>query len=964
MSQDLIGRKLGHYEIFALIARGGMAAVYRARQLNINREVAIKVVDPEVARQPEFAMRFVREAETVAKLSHAHILKLFDYGEENGLIYLVMELMHGGTLADRIRRGVIPLQETARILQQVASALDYAHRRGIIHRDMKPQNVLFDDGDNAFLTDFGIAKVLDDSSLVGSPLDLTRPGISMGTPLYMSPEQWRGVALDGRADIYGLGVMLFEMLCGRLPFVSETPASMMHAHVYEPPPSLRSLRPDLPESVERVVEKALAKDPNQRWQTASALSNAFNIAVTGQMPPDLDAEPTPTPSEPFPLKKRRDASSGSPVVSYVTPLGSSAPEVVEAPRSRLPLIVGIGSVLVLIAIFIFIAISSNSNPELPVTPLEAALSASETPSTPTAEPIIVLLSETPTQIPTFEPIIIVMTPALPNITPTLTSTPSQTLTPTRTPSLTNTPSVTATPSPSPDLQDTQRAATQVESMLRTRVAQLAASFTRTPTPTFTSTLTPSWTPSPSLTPTLTPSHTSTPSPTRTATPTLTPTLTPSPTDTPAPSDTPTPTLDIAMVVSVTPLPTNTPTHTPTATRTFTPTATPTLTFTPTATPTPTFTPTATPTFTPTATPTLTFTPTATPTPTFTPTATYTATLTPTATDTATATATATATLTHTPTATVTPSLTRTPTATITPSLTRTPTFTPTATPTPTLTASPTFLATFTPTLPMFDEDDFVLPPTATATPVFVASPVPVTAVAARPIEAPIELPARALGEGNLNVRLGPSTRYERITTVTNETQVTVLAQSSDYLLLEANPLRDPSNPYWVNIRFETAAGEVLYGWMADVNVSAGFDVPIRQPNLRVWIDIISDSVVDREIGRIIVAPSFIVSGWAIDTTDARPNVGPGIWKINVFMGNSCYSGDDKLLASTVPSLERPDVRNFFSNLQRVTLDDSYINSGYTLAIENLPIGQHLLTFCAQSSLTGRTVAIVLPIEVR
>lgn len=203
---------------------------------------------------------------------------------------------------DRIRQGVIPLRETARILSQIASALDYAHKRSIIHRDMKPQNVLFDDGDNAFLTDFGIAKVLDNRAFSSGSLDLTRPGISMGTPLYMSPEQWRSIPVDGRADVYGLGVILFEMLTGRLPFVSETPVGMMHAHVYEAPPPLRSLRPDLPESIERVVVKALAKEPDLRWQTAGELAEAFNIALTGQMPPQLELAGKPTPPDPFPLR--------------------------------------------------------------------------------------------------------------------------------------------------------------------------------------------------------------------------------------------------------------------------------------------------------------------------------------------------------------------------------------------------------------------------------------------------------------------------------------------------------------------------------------------------------------------------------------------------------------------------------------------------------------------------------------
>src|SRR5260221_644915 len=208
---NLIGQRLGHYEILALLGRGGMATVYRARQLNIEREVAIKVMKPDLAEAEDFIERFRREARTIASLSQPHILKLFDYGQHDELIYLVMELLMGGSLARLISKGPLPLESVSLILEQVASALDYAHKRGIIHRDMKPQNGLLDTQGNAFLTDFGISKLLSQTT------SLTQSGVAMGTPAYMSPEQWQGQVLDARSDIYALGIVLFEMLSGKLP---------------------------------------------------------------------------------------------------------------------------------------------------------------------------------------------------------------------------------------------------------------------------------------------------------------------------------------------------------------------------------------------------------------------------------------------------------------------------------------------------------------------------------------------------------------------------------------------------------------------------------------------------------------------------------------------------------------------------------------------------------------------------
>src|SRR5215831_2656843 len=233
---NLIGLRLGQYVITARLGTGGMATVYRARQESMGRDVAIKVIRPDLTEEPDFVARFEREARTVAALSHPHILKVFDFGQHDELVYLVMELLSGGSLADLIREGPLPINSITILLDQIASALDYAHRKGIVHRDLKPQNVLLDEANNAHLTDFGIAKIL------GETAGLTQSGVAMGTPAYMSPEQWQGQPLDARADVYALGIMLFEMLTGVLPFRAETPATLMFKHLQEPPPSVLEAR--------------------------------------------------------------------------------------------------------------------------------------------------------------------------------------------------------------------------------------------------------------------------------------------------------------------------------------------------------------------------------------------------------------------------------------------------------------------------------------------------------------------------------------------------------------------------------------------------------------------------------------------------------------------------------------------------------------------------------------------------
>ena len=270
---NLIGQHLGPYRILEQIGTGGMATVYKAYQPAMERYVAVKVIAAHFAQDETFLRRFRREARAVAQLEHAHILPVHDYGEAEGRPYLVMRYLEAGTLKDRMAQRPLPLTEVNRIIGQVGSALDYAHRIGIIHRDVKPSNVLLDAEGDAFLTDFGLAKMLEAS------VQLTETGVGIGTPAYMSPEQGRGERVDHQADIYSLGVMLYEMVTGRPPYEAETPLAVVIKHITEPLPLPRSIRPDLPEEVERVILKALAKDPADRFQTAGEMVRALDAAV-------------------------------------------------------------------------------------------------------------------------------------------------------------------------------------------------------------------------------------------------------------------------------------------------------------------------------------------------------------------------------------------------------------------------------------------------------------------------------------------------------------------------------------------------------------------------------------------------------------------------------------------------------------------------------------------------------------
>lgn len=266
--------KFGRYQIIKEIGRGGMATVYHAYDPTFEREVAIKVLPPEFLHNSQFRARFEREAKTIASLEHAAIVPLYDFGEQDGQPYIVMRFMSGGSLEDRLKKGALSPSEAAQIIVRLAPALDAAHQRGIIHRDLKPGNILFDTYGDAFLSDFGIARLTQEgaATLTG--------GAIIGTPAYMSPEQIQGEkTLDGRSDIYALGIIFFQMLTGKIPYQSDTPAKLMMMHLTDPIPHLMDVKGDLPPTIEPVIEKSLAKDPAQRFGTASEMAQALRTAI-------------------------------------------------------------------------------------------------------------------------------------------------------------------------------------------------------------------------------------------------------------------------------------------------------------------------------------------------------------------------------------------------------------------------------------------------------------------------------------------------------------------------------------------------------------------------------------------------------------------------------------------------------------------------------------------------------------
>ncbi len=314
-TESLAGTQFGGYQLLEEIGRGGMAVVYRAVQISMSRPVAVKVLPRQFIHDKTFRERFKRGASIVAKLEHRAIGPVYDYGEENETPYIVMRYMDAGSVDDLLDRGPLPPEQVERIARQVGAALDYAHSKGVLHRDLKPSNILLDREGDAYLTDFGIARMTGSSTI-------TTSGV-VGTPSYMSPEQAQGLKLDGRSDVYGLAVVLYEMLSGRRPYESDTPYSVAVMHVTAPIPSIRDVNPAISPAIDRVLQKGLEKNRERRYQTATALAMALSAAIRGE-----ESDPSRIPTKPIVLP-RPDAlltePEAPPLVPPVYTEGQAAP---------------------------------------------------------------------------------------------------------------------------------------------------------------------------------------------------------------------------------------------------------------------------------------------------------------------------------------------------------------------------------------------------------------------------------------------------------------------------------------------------------------------------------------------------------------------------------------------------------------------------------------------------------------
>jgi serine/threonine protein kinase len=268
----LLGLIHERYYILEQIGRGGMTTVHKALDLQEDREVAIKLLAPYLVKDPKFKARFEREVEVLRQLKHPNIVPILDFGEHEGSPFIVMPFMSTGTLADKLKSGPLTPKEGARLMSEISSALAYAHEQGIVHRDIKPSNILLDDGGTALLSDFGLAHLADaQESLTGSAV--------IGTPAYMSPEQCQGGPIDARSDQYSLGIVLYHLTTGYLPYEADTPMGVVLKHINEPLPRPSDLNPNLPTPIEAVLIRALAKNPEHRYSTVSDFNAAFQTAL-------------------------------------------------------------------------------------------------------------------------------------------------------------------------------------------------------------------------------------------------------------------------------------------------------------------------------------------------------------------------------------------------------------------------------------------------------------------------------------------------------------------------------------------------------------------------------------------------------------------------------------------------------------------------------------------------------------
>ncbi len=572
--ENLVGQTFGQYELQDLLGAGGMGAVYRASQRSLKRLVAVKVLSPAIAEQPGYLERFNREAEVSAALEHKHIVPVYDYGVEQNTPYIVMRLLTGGSLAQRLQqvaqagRTLPTLYETSSLLKQLASALDYAHSRGVIHRDIKPGNVMFDNLGDAYLVDFGIAKLLD------AMTDLTGTG-GLGTPSYMPPEQWRSEELTSAADQYALGVAIYNMLTGQLPFDAATPFQMMHKHLNELPTPLRAHRNDLSPAVELVLERALRKMPQERFPTVTSFAQAFDAAIegapaetTGFFDFRLAGSLPSSGGTPLPSRRTQPPATAAPITPAPT-AGNNAPPPPPPPTAGRPTAPPPppprrgGTPWLPIALTIFVLLGGLALVVSQILP-----SGTEPIATSTAVAVQPTSAESHT--PTRQALIInTPAPATSTLVPSATSTPIAANT-------VDTPA-SVTPGVQPSASPAAVSVAAVSTSTEAPVSTAMPDDTATPIPTATPSHTTTSTSAPTETATLTSTSTSVPTEAATSTPENTATPIPTETLTTTPSPTPTHTATLAPTATWTltpsPVPSNTPTPEPTLTWTPMPSAT-------------------------------------------------------------------------------------------------------------------------------------------------------------------------------------------------------------------------------------------------------------------------------------------------------------------------------------------------------------------------------------------------------